>query len=210
MSTRSIIIITGKDYTGCYTTVRLYKGRDGYPTGNLPVILEAIVKAQEQDKENKERFPSDDPKCRVNVSQMMGLIIGASTNIYGCEASIDMDEGKRTTAGHQAYYQEPFKITMLGQQTDLEWVYIVDVSKKNVDVYGDDNSPADQYSKGVVHPDTEIESYKEECKVPTLQELQEIYIEFREVGWTINGTNLSTDNQPAKQEHFHKIVLEEA
>lgn len=36
MSTRSIIVITGKTYSGQSETIRLYKHSDGYPTGNPP------------------------------------------------------------------------------------------------------------------------------------------------------------------------------
>lgn len=45
MSTRSIILVTGKDSYRGEKTVRLYKHSDGYPTGNLPIIADALKQA---------------------------------------------------------------------------------------------------------------------------------------------------------------------
>ncbi len=75
MSTRSIIVITGDGKHGTAQTIRLYKHSDGYPTGNLPIIAEALTKAKEQCKETNERFQIDNPRT-PSVEQVTGLLKG--------------------------------------------------------------------------------------------------------------------------------------
>jgi hypothetical protein len=196
MSTRSIILVTGDktgDGSGSQATVRIYKHWDGYPSGNLPVILNAIERAEKMDKDNRERFPGEDKPSRINVDQMTGLIIGESVSIYGTGARVDEDELEESPFKRTALYDKPFEPKHMGNQWDLEWVYVVNIPKKNVDVYGNGSyTSAEEHVKyQTVHPDTEVKDYKEECKAPALLELQEIYEDYRKVGWTIGGKDLS-------------------
>ena len=143
MSTRSIILVTGKN-----ETTRLYKLSDGYPTGNLPIIADALNKANEQCKAHSKKW---DCEKTPSVDQVVGLIIGAATCEYGMGARIDQNWDDDS----QAVFNESFKQTHLGDQSDLDWIYIVNVDEKSVNVYGGgytDCSPQEHFKKGFADP----------------------------------------------------------
>jgi hypothetical protein len=173
------------------------------------VILEAVKTAKEQIKEYKKAYPDTNraEKADVGADQLTGLIIGASSTLYGMGACVDIDDDNK-----KSWYNVKFNPKKhAGNQWDLEWIYVVDVDKKNVDVYGNGQyTSASKHMKSVVHPDNEIKHLKEEYKDKRLLELKEIYVEYEETGWTINEANLSGENQPAKPTRVRKITWEVA
>lgn len=137
MSTRSIIVITGPAQYSGHETVRLYKHSDGYPSGNLPIIVEALVNGKRLQKEYKEETRP------LKVETMTGLLIGAATSIYGMGAK------------PEETYMEEFKPEHLGDQSDLEWIYLLNLQNRTVEIYGGGFSgelPQRAYEKGVVDP----------------------------------------------------------
>lgn len=184
MSTRSIIVVTGRGNYSGDRTIRLYKHSDGYPTGNLPLIAEALTKAKEQcDAENK-RFESSKPKTPI-VDQVVGLLIGASSDVYGMGARIDdEDEGKL------AIYSEKLKPKHLGNQWDLEWIYIVDLNSNAVKIYGGGytgQSPQHAYRKGMVDPMGYADQLKSEYQDRERQEIQSAINAIKASGFKVNS-----------------------
>ncbi len=177
MSTRSIIVVTGK---GRYNeeTTRLYKHSDGYPTGNLPIIRDALKRSIDQvDDENARWGDDSDMKSNLSVEQVVGHIIGESTSVYGQGAQLEET------------FREKFKQKHLGNQGDLEWIYLVDVTKKTVKVYGGGYSgegPQHAFKKGVVDPLTYVECLREECQKQEAFEIEVAMRKIKQLGFKLN------------------------
>lgn len=175
MSTRSIIVVTGKSKYGTQSeTVRLYKHSDGYPTGNLPVIIEALKKSVEQHKEQCKRFKEEFCFSKLNVEQVTGNLIGAATTVYGMGASIEECVGDEFSPEH------------LGSQSDLEWIYIVDLSLRQVRIYGGGftgKSPQYAYNKGTIDPLIYAERLRAEYQSDEAKETEKLVNELIDVGY---------------------------
>ena len=122
MSTRSIIVTTDKTQS-----LRLYKHHDGYPSGTLAVIATVLAQAQSSLTANVLA-----EKLEVYPAQNPNLGVGA----------IRIEE---TAKGE-------FSLSILGDQWDLEWIYVINTTKRTIDVYGGrymDCSPQDMYMQGM-------------------------------------------------------------
>ena len=139
MSTRSVIIITGKthNYSNEPFTVRLYKHSDGYPSANLDLIVDALEQTKKVAKEYADRFEND---LVYPVSLAVGKVIGASTSFYGIGAIVEEE------------FEESFEPSHLGNHADLEWQYVIDLEKKDVSVFKCNGNPQASYKKGVSDP----------------------------------------------------------
>lgn len=194
MSTRSIIVITGKAKYSGESTIRLYKHSDGYPTGNLPIILQALKQATDQVNAHNEIFKSSLSKQSINVEQLTGLVIGASTSVYGIGARID-DDYLNDSTKQAAYNQALNKTTakqLLGNQSDLEWIYVIDLNKKDVSIYGGGytgNVPSVAYKKGAVNPLKYIENLKSEYQDRESLQTIALIADIQSQGFTVNGSN---------------------
>lgn len=181
MSTRSIIIVTGKDLYENDRTVRLYKHSDGYPTGNLPLIYEALSKAKSQCDVDFERFKT---KRRIpNVDQVVGILIGAATDVYGMGMRIDACDEDAAT------YSEKFKPKHLGCQGDLEWIYVVNLTDFTVKVYGGGYSgelPQYTYKNGVVDPLQYADQLYPEYQDSERKEIQDGINSIESLGFKVN------------------------
>lgn len=180
MSTRSIIMVTGITLYNQPRTIRLYKHSDGYPTGNLPLIFEALNKGQKQVGKFNERFK--DSKNLV-VDQITGLIIGEASDVYGMGAKIDSEDGD------QAVYPEKIKPEHLGNQGDLEWIYVVDLDVRTLNIYGGRYTgelPQVAYGKGVVDPLTYCDHLKPDYVQPEIDATKEVVSEIEKLGFKVN------------------------
>lgn len=83
----------------------------------------------------------------------------------------------------------------LGNQGDLEWVYIVDLDSKDVSVYGGgyiDDVPVVAYQKGTVDPMSYVN-----CLIDSYQDAEGKVIQshvesLNGLGFTVNGKNVTT------------------
>lgn len=158
MSTRSIIVVTNE-----IETIRLYKHSDGYPTDNLILIKESLAKAIDQCKKHFVSYKVN-PQRTPRVDQVSGLLVGFSTTCYGIGARIEEK------------HRGPFVPKHLGDQGDLEWIYIVDLQHQTIGVYGGGYTgkpPQIAFKKGPVDPKIYATSLYLEYQKETLEAITE-------------------------------------
>lgn len=174
MGTRSLIVVTGRSLYGGASTTRLYKGSDGYPTDTLDVIERAISKANNQVKEQNEKW--GDNKASINHSQLVGLIIGESTSTYGQGAVVEKQ------------YEKPLNENRhLGNQWDVEWIYIVDTDLSTVRVYGGGcATPKNHISHGPTDPTSYAECLRDEYQEEERKEIKNLIKKIEKQGFKLN------------------------
>lgn len=183
MSTRSVIVVTGKTIRGQDRTTRLYKHSDGYPTGNLPIIATAIEWAKDQ-RAKGEKY--------LRMDRVVDFIAG-KTDFGGTGARLEES------------YSEAFHPSHLGSQGDLEWVYVVDCDDEAVYVFGGGYTgelPQKAYYKGTVEPRTYIKQLKSEYQYRELQAIEEAIAAIEATGFKVNPSRLrgTGNGSPVKSE----------
>jgi hypothetical protein len=196
MSTRSIFVVTGKPsrFWGEHQTVRIYKHCDGYPTDNLAVLVDATEKANNLIFANNDGVEQDN-SYRLSLETLgartfADCIIASTLSAHGgFRCQIDGDENTRSNSGLDeklAIFNEPLRDSHFGNQGDLEWIYVVDLKKRNINVYacGEDAAEA---AKG---PPTDPLSYADqlipEAQVEERSEIAARMDKLMDMGWTIN------------------------
>jgi len=167
MGTRSIIIVTGNGSRG-ENTYRLYKHWDGYPSGNLPIIAKALERSAVLLKA-EEKFPVRS-RAKLSPECLAGLIVGESTGLYGIGARIE------------DIYSEGFSLKTLGDQCDLEWVYVVDLENRVVEVFGGFGDGKTIVNKGMRDP-------RKDADERDLLEINEAIELIERSGFQVNGKN---------------------
>jgi len=177
MSTRSIILVTGASQYSGTETYQLYKHSDGYPTGNLEIIADAIKKCAGLIKANADKWGNSKESKPWGPSMLTGAIIGEATSIYGMGAFVEETYGEKLAPKH------------LGVQCDLEWIYIIDVNQKTVKIYGGGytgNAPQAAYKKGPVNPEIHCQNLKDEYQADELKEIKELVARIEKLGFAVN------------------------
>lgn len=195
MSTRSIIMVTGEHKYNGPQTCRLYKHCDGYPTGNLPVIKDALKRALDMNAEHDKKY-KEDKATPVNVDQLVALIIGETASPYGGGARVDAYDSNDT-----GWYDSAFKPEHLGNQGDLEWIYVIDLQTKSINVYGGGYTgevPQHAYKKGVVNPMIYAERLKEDFQDGERKETLEVMGQIAELGFEVNRKSVKKGATDAK------------
>lgn len=168
MSTRSIIVLTGKN-----KTIRVYKHCDGYPTGNLPVIADAI------------KALGGNMKGAVKtVSKKLGIELTPDSL---AEKILEVAELERDNL--EETFDGPLKPKMLGNQGDLEWIYVVDVDAKTLNVYGGGwtgELPQVAFKQGTVDPLSYVKKLIPECQDREREETQVIMKQVEKLGFKLN------------------------
>jgi hypothetical protein len=149
-------------------TYRLYKHWDGYPSGNLPIIANALERAALLLKA-EEKFPRLS-RTDLTAECVAGLIVGESTTISGIGAKIE------------EVYDNGNVDECLGFQGDLEWLYIVDLSNRVVEVYGGFGDGETLMKMGVKDP-------RKNADQRDLPEINEAIELIERSGFQVNGKN---------------------
>ena len=175
MSTRAIIVITGQSIQshGICTT-RLYQHSDGYPTRVLETLANSIQIATKLQQYQSAKFLNSAP---LNQELMVGATIASSLKYTGLEAVLDKT------------YDEAFTPKHLGKQSDLEWIYVVDVEKKTISVYGGVWTgfyPIAAYKKGVVDPVSYVEQLIPACIVQEKKAIKAAMKRIQALGFKLN------------------------
>ncbi len=187
MSTRSIIVVTGKpNYNGDDQTIRLYKHSDGYPTGNLPIIRDALTKAIDECNHQAKRWKED---AKSPIPEFMAaLLIGESASVYGFGAKVDVYEDDSAI-----YYSKVTKET-LGIQADLEWIYVIDLKNKTLKIYnGDQNNVIKDKTE---NPMSYVECLREECKSDEGKETLDLITSIEALGFKVNPSKAIKYKKP--------------
>lgn len=141
-------------------SLRLYKHYDGYPTGVFPVLLASL------------KTPMVGLTAR-NTAETMALIAP------GMESKVVIEDETRR-----------FNQAFLGDQFDLEWIYIVNLDTKDVSVYGggfSGDAPQAAYTKGPVDPLVYADALRPEYQENERKETGNMVNDINNMGWTLNA-----------------------
>jgi hypothetical protein len=181
MSTRSIILVTGAARRGNgHSTTRLYKHSDGYPTGAFEVFAVALERANAQITEDRLRFGAR-ADAKHSVDQVVGQLIGAGSSVYGMGVQFDMDTEKF------AQYHEPLKPEHFGNQSDLEWMYVIDLDKKEVRVFGGgyDDKPGHAKAAKLADPFDYVKKLIPQAQARERETTKEFIDQLHDLGFTV-------------------------
>lgn len=173
MGTRSIIMVVENDYND--GVLRLYRHQDGYPSSVLEDLNNAIERAVRLESENEIRWKD---KKSIPASSMANLILAECATIHGGGAYIE-----------ERFEYERFEPKHLGDQEDLEWIYIVNTTTKTIEIYGGGytgKAPQYAFKKGIVNPLVEVNGIREECKEDTRQEIIKHANSIKAWSWKVN------------------------
>jgi hypothetical protein len=189
MSTRGIIVFIGKEEYGQGSVgYRLYQHCDSYPTNTLQLLREVIGKAEEQCAEYSQKHPTMERWTNPNPEQCAGLYVGANTSPLGIGAKIeqvvhvkDSEQNDRATA--------LVSEGVLGNQCDLEWIYIVDAHERHIKVYGGGYTGEGgewAFAQGTVDPTSYADHLIEECAADTRRKIRAHIQAINTLGWKVN------------------------
>lgn len=162
MATRSAIIVTGPSRFGAVSTFRLYKHWDGYPTDNLPLIERALHRAQKLIRENDDVLSAD---------TLTGLLIGESVTENSIGAKLEYQGGA-------------FGPDSVGDQGDLEWIYVIDTGAMTLKVYG--GSYGARLSDQTKDPRTYVKCLIPAAQVSELGTIEQAIREIEAWGMRVN------------------------
>jgi len=181
MSTRSIILVKGKGRYDENIIIRLYKHSDGYPTENLPLIFNTLKTCLNIVIRKKCFYPF--LYKHFNPEFFAYKLMGKSVTIYGKGAHIDKFEND------PGEYDSEFKLEHLGNQFDLEWIYIVDLEQKSVNVYGGGYSgkePQIAFKRGFVDPESYSKQLYEEYQSSEIKKIKQYVKDIELLGFKVN------------------------
>ena len=186
MSTRSIILTIGnQNYSNELSIIRHYKHSDGYPSGVLPLLIETLESCEKEVKEYNDHwknFKSSTPKV-ISNDFFSGRLIGFGSSVYGQGVNVDAYEDDKATYDGKLEYKH------LGYQEDLEWIYILDLNNKTLNIYGGSYSgqgPDVAVKKGFVNPEKYIKKLKDDYQNKELELTKECVAKVEGLGFKIN------------------------
>ena len=183
MSTRSIIVVTGLGKHKDHQTVRLYQHSDGYPTGVLPEIYAGLKQALDLILDLEKQM-GDDQSRHLSAGLVANCIQCASVDVYGgFAAKPDSDDPGK------ADYDSPFNTDHLGNQGDLEWIYVLDLGKMELNIYGGEytgEGPEVAFNKGPVDPESYADKLKTEYQDRERKATQAVVEKLENLGLEIN------------------------
>lgn len=175
MGTRGVVVVAGIDGFGGSRVYRLYVSIDAYPTGVVGRVTAAVVSAQAVMDVANAKWKESKP---VMAGTLAGKLIGEMTTNYGMNTYLEGTE------------DGPFEPSHLGDQRDLEWIYLVNTDTRSVDVYGGGYTgklPQVAYKAGVVDPLRYAEQLKPEYQDEERAEILKKIGDLESLGWTVNG-----------------------
>ncbi len=150
MGTRSNIFITGRGrYGEEHGTVRLYRHDDGNPGAMLRTFVQAHLLAEPLVARQKD-FDSKVHLTDMPAWSFAHLLIAASCGWYG--PAIRLDNNRDVDDWPPWSFERPFDMEMLSPQTDLEWVYLVELPALRLTIYGGYGDAAQLIDRGPCDP----------------------------------------------------------
>lgn len=174
MSTRGIIVFVGKSrFGGARVGYRLYQHCDSYPTHSLELIRDSIRDAKKLVKKANTSLPLG-TEYHVLPETLAGLYTGHSTSVYGIGARIEHTE------------REFKDFSLLGNQEDLEWAYIVDTVKRSVEVLGGGYTGKGPETFRRTDPLGYSDALQEEYQKSTYEAIDTLVRSLKALGWPVN------------------------
>jgi hypothetical protein len=159
MGTRAVVVIAGNNDTRGKGVVRLYRHWDGDPDDVLESIADATAMTNEYIAEHADMlvaWHSPDYENRVVPTvadipvQGFGERLICSRLRWGC-SPYRVDTSFENNS--PAVFNGDLKNEHFGEQSDLEWMYLVDLKARTITVWGGDcGDPAEHKAKGPVDP----------------------------------------------------------
>jgi len=178
MSTRSLIVVIGEDTYNGNRITRLYKHSDGYPTGNLPIIRDAIAKSQAECAADALRWEGKET-TEIRQGHLVGNVIGCAVSVYGMGAVIDTYESDEAQ-----YYAPKLKREHLGNQGDLEWIYVIDIKTKSVNIFN--GSQTNVIKNKLENPENYCKCLYEEYRADEIKETRDLIKSIQDLGYSVN------------------------
>ncbi len=175
MGTRGILVFVGEAQYGGIDGHRLYQHNDSYPTDVLPKIAKGIRAAKRlaaaANKLHKVRRYHPRPII------LAALYSGDSVSAYGA-VLIEHSEHGMTA---------PDSPLILGRQTDLEWVYVVNTDTRTVKVFGGGYTGKPPTTFLEVDPTCYADNITDEFVAGVREEIANVVREIRRTGWKIES-----------------------
>lgn len=171
MGTRSVIIVSGlKRFSEKKSFRRLYKHWDGYPLGALPVLLTAVKESTRLlSLETETKYQTTDVDVFCKLIEYGDL---------SCNST-----GARVEAKSNSVFE------IFGNQSDLEFVYVIDITRKWIFVFGSGIGDVEHHIKS---GSIDLEKYfKQSYKNSNaLAEFQKIKTSLEDHQWELNPLNV--------------------
>lgn len=168
MGTRSNLFITGLDSNGNPFTQRFYRHYDGYPSSMLET-LSGILK--------------EHPKATNHIEELSQQVSALQ---------YESGYGNRQVFEPSEVYSSEFTSNTYGNHGDLEYVYVLDLERKGVSIYGRQPEPFESGSvKHFIHkprldPLSELPMIRPEYKEEVRQALENSVVILAELGFSMN------------------------
>lgn len=154
------IVLVKQSKDSKITVKRLYKHWDGYPTENLKMIHQALL-------------------CYNGTLDDF---------VSHCEKYYERDDMVEEI--FETSQNEPFNPEFLGNQWDLEWIYTIDLDKKQVKVFGGGytgKAPQIAYQNGTVDPLKYADCLIDQYQASERDDIQENIDSIKQLGYSLNN-----------------------
>jgi len=85
------------------------------------------------------------------------------------------------------YKSDKVKLDFWGNQDDLEWIYLVDFTSKNIVIYGGRcGSPQTLMADGPTNPEIYVDKLIEKYQANELKRIKKGVLDLQNIGWDIN------------------------
>jgi hypothetical protein len=194
MSTRTCIFVVdarGRSHRPP-VAIRLYRHCDGYPEGMLVDLAQAVAEAERRATEYRERCKPSGPGP-IGADFLASLITVQASSMLGLAVELEVTQPLLGRSWTRRRLQ-----TLLGQQSDLEYLYVVDIGARAVNVYSTkfgilrtdySGTPLDHLMAGIGPADLAArtaaqyrEAYRDECVAAIHQAIAAL----QAVNWSVN------------------------
>jgi hypothetical protein len=199
MSTRAVIVLTGfNEYPPGRETARLYKHWDGYPSDTLALLARMIRRAGQYIAAHADDLRRFTPTGRVPtvadlpVLAAADLAIGESVEWGGATARLDTDPDGGPSVPRlgdpdlrRAHYPGGVTATAFGRQGDVEWVYLVDLPRREVTVWATPGEPEECLASPATDPRVSADYLRREARAPERARVERAMDALVVLEWTI-------------------------
>jgi len=193
MSTRTCIFVLDAPTRSFRpaSAIRLYRHTDGYPDSVLPDLAQAVGEVERRRSifiaEHKPTAGAD-----VGADVIAALIAVYSSSIMGLTVE---QEATKPLRGRK--WTRAMLASLLGNQCDLEYVYVVDLGIRAVNVYSTkfgvaaseySGTPLEHLMAGIAPPDlaaVTVAQYQGDFRAASAEAITSAIADLKMCGWTV-------------------------